>query len=250
MVKSIFTVLTLMSVAYQAEARNCIKYPRRCAKDVDKKRRQLTEAVVDVATLGYTQRQEEKQKAEKAEALARQQRDHARQVNLQAIDASRIELARLNEARQLASETMNTFSFLAKGTQNTLKLITVILEDAQIEKVKLSQIRQLVVEQNSELLQLLSKHNVSSNSEVKKQIANVQSKLNGYKSQLASFPISELNDEALYAFTMDLLEESHEVLAVTQASLKSLEFYTKQIDSEIKEVEAKIEKLSKLTEGA
>lgn len=85
MKKTVILTLTSLSIMaalcpQEVEARNCIKYPRKCAKDLDRRRRQATQAVIDIATLGHTDRQRDRDRANKAAALAQQQLEHAKAI--------------------------------------------------------------------------------------------------------------------------------------------------------------------------
>lgn len=240
-----FTGLALLvSNVKPAMATNCIKYPRKCAKEADRKRRQLTGNAIDIVTLGRTKRERERKEADAAKASAKQSQEHARQMKERVHQERIAQLQTIFERKSLIEKTLSTYSVLESGIQTTMNFIKILIVDSKIDKIKAQQIRELVVHQNLALATQLEE-NKSDDAELARMSERLVEKLHQYKNQVEMFPVETLNEEELDSFSAELIEQNLELLSLVQLSRRSMEQLLESTEQRIVQIQSEIEELKK-----
>lgn len=229
---------------FDAMAANCFKYPKKCAKSFDKARREATEVAIDIATLGHTKRERERQEAKEKEQRAEQERQHARKIKQERIEKLKAEIVALKDFRALLERVIADFGLIANTTESHIQLMQIFTEDAKVDKLKALQIRTLVLSQNQNLMALLETKVIQEN-ELKEKVEFVKRKLSVYQEQVENFPVDTQSVEE-QEFTMaEIFELSFEILSLAQQNEKDYKEQVLKMDEFIQAAEASLAELVK-----
>lgn len=245
-VRSIYMFMSLMIMLplTPVKAENCLKYPKRCLKDVDRRRRQATGVIIDIATLGSTKREREREEANRAKELAAQRNRHAHEMKLKEIETRKYEIAIMKERKALIEKTILNFSMISKGIEGGIKLTQILLEDVKVDRVRAAHIQELIVSQNSDLLIQLNGEKTD-DPQVKAHVEDLKVKIEAYKLQLEMFPLDTVSEDDLNNLSTDLIEQSFAILALAQNNTASMKNYLIDTESRIQEIETSLTGLQK-----
>jgi alpha-D-ribose 1-methylphosphonate 5-triphosphate diphosphatase PhnM len=240
MYTKIFLLVAAVIVATPAFAVNCIKYPKECAKDLDRRRRQLTDVVIDVGTLGHTKRERERDEADEEKKRAEMARDHARQIQEREFEEKRAKLLSLMDFQRMFERFIPLMTYVEKEVGRNIRQIKTLFEDVQLGKAKSVQIHALVMQQNADLATLLTAEE-GVDKKINEQTLALIEKVHDYRRQFEEFPFTELTAEEADFLSTNLIEQNFEIMTLVKGAKSSME-------SDLKTTVASITKLKALLE--
>lgn len=186
--KRILLVVALLTAVDSAHAVNFFKNPHEWFKSVDRRRRQLTIAAADVATLGLTRAQRKKAKADAEKAVA-EQRLQGTAANLENAIRNQSVLVGIYQSEKATVDKVSRYvDQLVASNKLNIEITRGLFEFIQNDRTKLVQVQKLLTNQRNQILEM---SNIFMKNDIP-EIAAIRETLKGqvavYDAQVRGFP--------------------------------------------------------------
>lgn len=248
MKKLIILMALSVLVVPRAKAENCLKYPKKCLEELDRKRRRLNQAALDVISLGKTARDREDAKAEQAEAVAKAVRAAAK-INLKTkIDDKQAQIASYNGHQitlNLLSANLNLIYELTSSNVNLIKTLYLNVQN----HANVAEVMQQIVKNQATTFAAFANSASAGNVQVTEEISSISEdlikRLNSYNYQLEHIPTANSNPEDFDKWFAELSTQCYELLVYIKQDIEFIKNQIAQNENNTKVLEASLEELNK-----